>query len=160
MTPATPFFPSRAHRGLWLPALLLLLLSFPLVRAAEDDAAFDPQRVEIRVHHGSDLPWNRAGFRIDVAHWRPNADLSIVAVGARGERIDLTPDPLTADAQGAMSLDVDYERTGLTPGRWTFVVGGEAGSHRVLIDLPEVEWPHGARPRFKMTYGAPGALRE
>jgi hypothetical protein len=140
-------------RHLWLVPLLLCTAG----AWAGDDPAFDPRRVEIRVHHGLDLPWNKPGFRIDVAHWRPHADLSISAINIKGRRVDLTPEPVTADGNGAMSLDVDYQRTGLTPGRWTLLVGEGAVAHRVSVDLPEIEWPEGTRPRFRMTYGAPAA---
>jgi hypothetical protein len=152
-SPSSPGLP----RSSWI-ALLLLLAGFAGFAAVADDDAPQPpvQPVDIQVHHGADLPWNRAGFRIDIAHWKPHADISIVAVGTRGERIDLTPDPVTADQDGTMSLDVDYDRTGLTPGHWTLVVGGPENPHPVAIDLPELERPPGAPPRFKMTYSAPG----
>lgn len=146
----SPLAPSR---GRWA-ALLLLLAA---VTAIADGTADAPSPVEVQVHHGSDLPWNRPGFRIDIAHWKPHADVSIVAVGTKGERIDLTPLPVTADDDGRMSLDVDYDRTGLTPGRWTLLVGGPETPLHVGIDLPEVEWPAGTHPRFKMTYGSPAA---
>lgn len=149
--PASP----GPHRSRWVPALLLLAAVTAIADGVSDAPPLQP--VDIQVHHGSDLPWNRPGFRIDIAHWKPHADVSILAVGAQGERIDLTPLPVTADDQGRMSLDVDYDRTGLRPGRWTLVVGNPDAPLRVGIDLPEVEWPQGMRPRFKMTYGAPGA---
>ena len=159
MTPRTQTSP-RPRRSAWLLALFLLFV--PALCLAGDAAAFDWKRVEIRVHHGQDLPWNKPGFRIDIAKWRPHADVSIVAVSPQGERIDLTPEPLVADDDGAMSLDVDYERTGLKPGRWTFLVGGAVGEHLVPVDLPVIEQPVGigARPRFRLTYGTPAARAE
>jgi hypothetical protein len=130
----------------------MLLLCAHAAWAADGDAAKEPRPVQVRVHHGLDLPWNKPGFRIDVANWRPNGDVSISAFNIKGERVELTPEPLAADAQGAMSLDVSYERSGLTPGRWTLVVGEGPTAHRVPVTLPEIDAPAGTRPRFRMTY--------
>lgn len=149
IVPSTPPAAPGPPRSPWFAALLLLAACTVFA----EDIADAPQAVDIQLHHGADLPWNRPGFRIDVVHWKPHADISIVAVGAKGERIDLTPDPVTADGAGAMSLDVDYDRTGLTPGHWMLLVGRPEAPLKVHIELPEVEWPAGARPRFKLTYG-------
>jgi hypothetical protein len=148
----------RARRPKAAACLLPLLLLFSsFAKSAEQVEPFDPKRVEIHVQHGIELPWKKPGFRIEIAGWLPDSSVSVHAVGPSGEKIEMTPadNPLQADGEGLMTMDVDYERKGLRPGHWIFLVAGKAGIHMVPTDLPLVERPTAANPKWRLTFGEP-----
>lgn len=146
-------------RRVWLGAVASLLsglvLLSPSARGADGIESFDAGQVVIQVQHGIELPWKKPGFRIEIAGWIPNESLSIHAISPTGEKLDLVPagEALKADEQGSMTVDVDYERKGLRPGHWVFLVAGKAGAHIFQTDLPFVEPPTASNQSWRLTFG-------
>ncbi len=143
----------------WLVLGAGLVLSWSSPAYAQGDQAgksFDPKNVKVHIEHGIQLPWGKPGFRIRVNGWIPNGATSVQAVGPGGEKVDLAPleNPLRVDADGDMTMDVDYERKGLRQGHWIFLLGGKAGAHIIRTDLPRVEPPTGARQSWRLHFDA------
>jgi len=125
-------------------------------QCAEEGKAFGPNNVQIHVEHGVMLPWGEPGFRVDVGGWPPGEALTLYAVSPSGETIELIPEktPLHADKNGRMTIDIDYEREGLTPGHWVFLVAGKPGVHMFQTALPSIEAPTASNPKWRLTFGA------
>lgn len=118
-------------------------------------AKVDPMKVEIHVEHGVALPWGKPGFRIEISGWQPNGDLTLYAVGPDGSKIALIPEDkaVQADEDGALTVDIDYARKGLTPGHWVFLAAGPPGIHEFETDLPRVEPPTAAHKKWRLDFG-------
>jgi hypothetical protein len=97
-----------------------------------------PKDVTLVIQHGVELPWGKPGFRILVNHWRPHGEMSVYAIGPQGEKIELIPlrEPIKADRNGMVVIDIDYGRKGLGRGHWLIMVAGKSGTHLIETDMP------------------------
>ncbi len=122
---------------------------------ANNEKAVDPNKVNLDIQHGIELPWGKPGFSILVSHWAPNGEMSVHAIGPDGEQIDLvsTENPLKADNNGDMVIDVDYQRKGLRQGHWIIVVAGKPGMHIIQTNMPTVEPPTKERKTWRLIFG-------
>lgn len=146
----------RLNKSL-VPALLLACLGFNPMSAhsAEAEKRVDPAAVEIHVEHGVSMPWGKPGFRVEIAGWQPHGELSMYAIAPDGSQIALIPKekPVHVDESGEFSVDIDYQRKGLGPGHWMFLVAGKPGIHEFETDLPQIEPPSAGNPKWRLIFG-------
>jgi len=149
-------FSSRIGKH-FIPALLAACLGFEPVGAAcaGDDKPVDPQKVRIRVEHGVSLRGGKPGFTVEVSGWQPNGELVMYGIAPDGAKLALIPSEahLQADEQGGFSVDINYQRKGLGQGHWVFLIAGKPGIHEFETDLPRVEPPTAANPKWRLIFG-------
>ena len=138
-------------------SLLVACLAFAPVGAqgAGTEKPVDPAQVEIHVEHGVALPGGKPGFRVDVSGWQPNGELFMYAIAPDGTQIELIPKdkPAHAGEDGEFSVDIDYQRKGLGQGHWMFLIAGQPGIHEFETDLPRIDPPTAAQPKWRLIFG-------
>jgi hypothetical protein len=107
------------------------------------------------VKHGVSMPNGEPGYTLLMSGMKPNTEIMITAIDTTGARIEMIPekDPIYADQNGEMIIDVHYGVKGMTPGACLFIVIlDKAEIHQFTAEMPIVIPPTEAKKKWTLKF--------
>jgi hypothetical protein len=123
--------------------------------SVESDQAVSKSTVKIEIKHGISMPDGDPAFTLLISGMKVKSEIAITAIDTTGAKIVLIPEsnPVFADQNGEMIIDVHYGVKGMKPGTCLFIVIlDKAEVHQFTTEMPTVIPPTEAKKKWTLKF--------